>query len=224
MFRVKICGITNREDAVTAADSGADAVGLNFFDGSPRCVSREVAQEILKILPPQVTKVGVFVNSPASEVRKTFDDLDLDIIQLHGDEPPPMLGLFENRPVIRAFRCRDTGLDPVVEYIEKCTRLACIPYGVLIDAYYPGQYGGTGRAVDWNSVVRQRAELGNLNLVLAGGLTPANVAKGIATVQPTAVDTASGVESSPGIKDASKLQQFVKAAESAFTALLDSKK
>jgi len=221
MFRVKICGITNREDAVTAADSGADAVGLNFFDGSPRCVTREIAREILEILPSQVTKVGVFVNSSAAEIRKTFDEMGLDIIQLHGDEPPPMLGLFGNRPVIRAFRCRDTGLNPVVDYIEKCTRLACIPYGVLIDAYYPGQYGGTGRAVNWNSVVRQRAELGDLKLVLAGGLTPANVAKGIITVQPTAVDTASGVESSPGIKDAAKLHQFVRAAENAFAALLD---
>ena len=216
MFQVKICGITSVEDARAVAEAGADAIGLNFYEPSPRYVDMKQAECILATLPDRVVKVGVFVNSSVQKVIHTFDKLRLDVIQLHGDEPPPMLGLLGGRPVVRAFRCRESGLEPVTDYLAKCRDLGCLPDAVLLDAYYPGRYGGTGHLVDWDMIGPSRGQFGDTKLVLAGGLNAANVRQAIVTVRPLAVDIASGVEFGPGVKDHEQVRAFVAAAKAAF--------
>lgn len=216
MFRVKICGITTVEDGLRAARAGADAVGLNFFPGSPRFVSREAARGIVAALPGGVARVGVFVNADLSELVKTAGAVGLDMIQLHGDEPPAVVGQLAPRTVIRAFRCRDAGLAPVRQYLDECRRSGRLPESVLLDAYSPEKYGGTGHCLDWPSVRGAREQLGGLPIVLAGGLTAENVGAAITAAHPAAVDTAGGVESAPGVKDEEKLVAFVAAARAAF--------
>ena len=198
MFHVKICGITRTEDARAAAAAGADAIGLNFYAGSQRCVSRQQAGEIVAQLPAGVLPVGLFVNADAHDVCRLFDELKLGLIQLHGDEPPEYLAQLGTRPVMRAFRLGAEDWQPIVEYLDRCRRLGCLPRMVLIDAFQPGQYGGTGQTADWSLLADWRTRLGDLPLVLAGGLTPENVVAAIEAVHPIAVDTASGVEVSPG--------------------------
>jgi phosphoribosylanthranilate isomerase len=250
LFQVKICGITRAEDALLAADAGADAIGLNFFEGSPRFVTLEAAAAIVNALRsgqgnqrPKV--VGVFVNAEPALIFEAMRTLQLDAIQLHGDEPPQAIaalsgmsnlfslgGMAEGRSplqIVRAFRCRDEGLPTVSEYLCQCEAirpemtggLSTLPHAVLLDAYTPGAYGGTGHVIDWHSVRRDRDLLMGLPLILAGGLTADNVGQAIETAQPDAVDTASGVESSPGVKDASKTRSFVAAARAAFAAIQD---
>jgi len=219
MFRVKICGVTSSDDAQAAWNAGADAIGLNFYENSPRFVELARAEEIVASLPANVCRVGVFVNADAAHICRTYDQLSLDAIQLHGDEPPPFLGLLGKRPVIRAFRCRDTGVAPVVDYLDKCSALGCVPRFALLDAYYPGQYGGTGRVFDWTLVSDSKQLLHGVQVVLAGGLTAENIGEAIATARPHAVDTASGVESAPGVKDVGLVRDFVQNAEAAFGRL-----
>jgi phosphoribosylanthranilate isomerase len=218
MFRIKICGITRPEDAILAADAGADAIGLNFYPQSPRVVSRERAQEIVAAVGDRVRKVGVFVNSSVAEVVATYDELGLDLVQLHGDEPPDFLQQLGGIPVVRAFRCGPSGLSPIAVYLEACRVFGAPPQLVLIDAYQPGSYGGTGNTAPWDAAARYRGLRFPYPLVLAGGLTPANVAQAIGQVRPAAVDTASGVESSPGIKDAERMRDFIRRAAEAFVA------
>ena len=201
--RVKICGITRLEDALAAADLGADALGFNLWPGSPRFVRPEAAGEIVARLPPFVTPVGVFVNQPRDEVRRLAALAGVAALQLHGDEAPPdceRLGL----PVIKAFR---------VAGPEDLAALAA--YGsvaaVLLDSRSEG-FGGSGRAFDWELA---RRAAGGKPLVLAGGLGPGNVAEAVRAVRPFAVDSASGVESSPGVKDREKVARFVRAAKEA---------
>ena len=219
MFRIKICGVTTSEDAQQASMAGADAIGFNFYEDSARYVQHSRAREIVSGLPCGVRKIGVFVNAKAADVCHTYDDLGLDAIQLHGDEPPPFLGLLGQRPVIRAFRCRDTGMAPVVEYLDKCMAIGCVPQFVLMDAYYPGQYGGTGTVFDWNLISGSNQQLHGAEVVLAGGLTPENIGEAIETARPRAVDTASGVESEPGVKDSGLVRAFVQNAQIAFARL-----
>ena len=219
MFHIKICGITSNGDALLACQAGADAIGLNFYTGSPRYVSPSQAGDIICDLPTDVQKVGVFVNAKASDVCRIFDQLELDAIQLHGDEPPPFLGLLGSRPVIRAFRCRNRGLQPVVDYLNQCAALRCVPQCILTDAYYPGQYGGTGRVFDWTLISEVRQTFHGIEVILAGGLTPSNVATAIATGLPNAVDTASGVESSARVKDPVLIGEFVQNAANAFSRI-----
>lgn len=229
MFRVKICGITSVEDARAVAAAGADAVGLNFYPNSPRSVALETARRILGALPAGLTKVGVFVNAPAEDVCRTFDQLGLELIQLHGDEPPTLLTELGDRPVMRAFRLGKAGLETVGRYLGDCGMLKCMPRMTLIDAQVEGIYGGSGQVADWNVLKTYRLDkampfyetlrtrCGALPpLVLAGGLTPDNVAEAIRTVGPAAVDTASGVESGPGRKDPAAVEAFVRAAQRAF--------
>ena len=218
MFQVKICGVTNSDDAEKACAAGADAIGLNFYEGSQRFVDIETAKQIALTIPRGVIRVGVFVNASAIDVCRTFDTVGLEAIQLHGDEPPPFLSLLGKRPVIRAFRCRDSGVDEVQDYLAKCVDLQCMPHSVLTDAYYPGQYGGTGRVFDWKLLNTMRATLDGVRLVLAGGLTPENVADAIVASRPHAVDTASGVEAEAGIKDPDRLLRFVSNARAAFAS------
>lgn len=244
MFRVKICGITSADDALQAAEAGADAIGLNFYEGSPRCVDPESAGEIVAALRQeydarQVQVFAVFVNATLDDIVWTFREGNLFGveqavgIQLHGDEPPELLrelrqhgiGTSEDllhtlghaplTPVLRAFRCRSPDLAEVKAYLQACQELAALPQAILLDSYEPGTYGGTGQPADWQAI-GQRDGLFGLPVVLAGGLTHENVAEAIRTAQPDAVDVSSGVESSPGKKDHAKVWSFVAAAKKAF--------
>jgi len=216
MFRVKICGITSVDDARMVARAGADAVGLNLYPKSRRYVTLEQAQRIGDVLPGGLVKVGLFVNTAAEEVCRAFDRLNLDLIQLHGDEPPEFLAELGDRPLIRAFRLGPSGLQPVSDYLGRCRELGCSPGLVLVDSYVKGAYGGTGSVADWDALRNVPPGESFPPMVLAGGLTPKNVAEAIQTVRPAAVDTASGVESTPGKKDPTAVEAFVKAAREAF--------
>ncbi|MBN2580783.1 MAG: phosphoribosylanthranilate isomerase [Pirellulales bacterium] len=218
MFQIKICGITDPRDALAAAEAGADALGLNFYKKSPRGITLDVARRILSALPRELVKVGVFVNAPAGEVVETFDRLELDLIQLHGDESPAFLPELDGRPVIRAFRLSAGGLSPVVAYLAECEQIGVKPVMVLLDAHRPGQYGGTGETADWATCAEYVKRPGLPPFILAGGLTPLNVAQAVRAVRPDAVDTASGVECSPGRKDPDVVRAFVQAARNALTS------
>ena len=216
MFRIKICGITNVGDAQSAVQAGADAVGLNFYPGSPRFIDRSMARQICDVLPREIVKVGVFVNAEAKKVCQAFDKLHLDLIQLHGDEKPKFIAQLGNRPVIRAFRLGPEGLHPIFAYLEACKQLGCVPKLVMIDAFSKGVYGGSGQPADWSVCAQYPCHKDVPPLVLAGGLTQSNVAQVIDQVRPAAVDTASGVESSPGRKDPTAVVAFVQVARKAF--------
>jgi phosphoribosylanthranilate isomerase len=199
---VKICGITNAADALAAAGSGADALGLMFYEGSPRHVTVKAAAEIARQLPPSVIKVGVFVNAPEDAVLRAIGECGLNIVQFHGDETPEYCGLF---PVmtIKAFRVRDAGsLKALADYQTDA---------FLLDAHTPDKLGGTGTTFNWD-LAMEAQKLGR-PIFLAGGLTPENVAEAVRRVQPYAVDVSSGVEESPGKKDHQKMAAFIKAAK-----------
>lgn len=219
MFRIKICGITNPDDARRVVQAGADAIGLNFYPESPRFIDHSTARLICDVLPPEIVKVGLFVNSPAEDVCRTFDELPLDLVQLHGDEPPEFIARLGDRPVMRAFRLGPEGVQPIFDYLDQCKKLRCIPKLVLIDALAEATYGGTGRIADWSICAQYPRHKGLPPLVLAGGLKASNVAEAIEQVRPAAVDTASGVESSSGRKDPAAVTAFVQAARKAFDIL-----
>lgn len=227
MYRVKICGITTPADALLAAAAGADAIGLNFFSGSPRCVDTERAGQIIERLrqdyaPSQVQVFGVFVNATVDEILRTIRAAKLDGveqgfgIQLHGDEPPELLRELQQIPIVRALRPIGGSLARTTEYLAACQLLDCLPEAVLLDAHSPAAYGGTGLKLNWAQLASRGDSLLELPLVLAGGLNPENVAAAISTARPHAVDVASGVETSPGIKDAAKVTAFISAAKNAF--------
>jgi phosphoribosylanthranilate isomerase len=215
MFRVKICGITSVDDAVAAARAGADAIGINCYAGSKRFCPLDEAQRIGQSVPPKVCKVGVFVNASADEVRAAVETIGLDLVQLHGDEPPELLAQLRGIPVMKAFRL-ESDYAPAAEFLHSCHKRACVPRMVLVDKLQAGQYGGTGETLDWSALKANRRHLAGAPLVLAGGLTPTNVAEAIAALRPWGVDTASGVEESPGKKSAALMSQFVSAAQTAF--------
>jgi phosphoribosylanthranilate isomerase len=219
MFRIKICGITTVEDAALAVEAGADAIGLNFYEQSPRCVTPARAGEIAAAVPEGVDLVGVFVNASLDEMATTADQLQLDLIQLHGDEPPDRVMELAGRKVIRAFRCRSKEFDPILKYLDTCEQLGHTPVAALVDAYEPGRYGGTGQTLDWSDVRRLGVLLGGMELVLAGGLNPSNVGGAVLQARPSAVDVASGVEASPGRKDPAMVRAFVHAARQALDGL-----
>ena len=219
MFRVKICGLTSAEDARMASAAGADALGINFYPKSQRFVDVERAIEIVKAVPHSMARVGLFVNATDDEVCRAYDHLSLDFIQLHGDEPPEYLLALGGRPVIRAFRFGPSGMQPILEYLSDCRTPEVNLQAVLIDAYEPDRYGGTGQVADWGRLHAERGQLGDLPLILAGGLNDKNVAEAIRTVRPHAVDTASGVEHAAGCKDADLMQAFVQTSGRAFSTL-----
>jgi phosphoribosylanthranilate isomerase len=205
MVKVKICGITNPEDALTAVEAGADALGFVFYKESPRHIFPEEAARIINLLPPFVQAVGLFVNEEAATVNQIARFCRLGLVQLHGDESPDYCSLIEPR-IMKAFRIRSlTCLDPIDAY-----RLS----GCLLDAYSPSFYGGTGTSFNWE-IAGEAVKRGH-RIVLAGGLTPENVAEAIRQVQPWAVDVSSGVESAPGKKDADKLREFIRTAKEVF--------
>jgi len=196
--RVKICGITNLADAKGAVAAGADALGFVFHPASPRYVAPERVAEIVAALPPFVTTVGLFVNTPAVKIHQIMVQTGLQLIQLHGDETPAQCHLHHPYPVIKALRVRDE---------DSLTHLDDYPVAaLLLDAWSDEHYGGSGRQFDWQLVSRVTM---NKPLILAGGLTPVNVATAIQLVSPYAVDVSSGVESEPGRKDLTQVAQFI---------------
>jgi len=200
--RIKICGITNLDDARLAAELGADALGFIFYSESRRHVSVSAVAEICRELPPFVAKVGVFVDEPPEIIVEFSCDAGLTVVQLHGEEPPEWCDDIQ-MPVIKAIRARD-----------RAAVLAAAEYDVdalLLDTYTAGQHGGTGQTFDWSLAVEAK-KLGK-PVILSGGLTPANVADAIRQVQPYAVDVASGVEREPGKKDPEKLRRFIEAVK-----------
>lgn len=202
--RIKICGITRGQDAVTAAELGAHAVGLMFYEGSPRFVSVHQANKVSGVLPPFVTRVGVFVNPVEQQVQTILGALRLDLLQFHGDEPPQFCARF-GVPYIKAVRVRK-GMD-LLQYASRYHDAK----GLLLDAHSESAYGGTGEAFDWSLIP---ADL-PLPIILSGGLNAANVARAIRQVRPWAVDVSSGVESEKGIKDAAKIAAFMQGVRSA---------
>lgn len=280
MFRIKICGVTTVEDALSAVQAGADAVGLNFFPGSPRFVSQKMAAGVVQALADRVALgtatagsavevVGVFVNLPLKDLCPLVRDLGLRWIQLHGHEPPRYVAelldqLGPGVQVIRAFRpVKVEDVVQMAEYVNDCRQLGAELAGVLVDAASSRGLGGTGELAAWEVAAKSREIMAQFvlsdfyqhsgsegeilfqgpsqrlgipaasskpgsrsgpgsipPLILAGGLTPANVEEAIRIVRPDGVDTASGVESSPGRKDPEKILAFVRAAQKGFAALV----
>lgn len=202
--RSKICGITRVEDALAAAAAGADAIGLVFYAKSPRAVSVQQAREIIAALPPFVTTVGLFVNVSRCELSEILEAVPLDLLQFHGDETPAECEGY-NRPWIKALRVRP-GDD-----LEASCKLYAKASGILLDTYVAGVPGGTGEAFDWSLVPDHLSK----SIILAGGLSPDNVAAAIAQVRPYAVDVSGGVEQSKGIKDAARIEAFIDAVRRA---------
>ena len=195
-----MCGITNSEDAFCAVRLGATALGFVFYEKSPRFVAPEEAGEIIRRIPPFITKVGVFVNAEADYLRETKDVAGFDVYQFHGDESPEFCAAF-GEDYIKAVRVKDAGSLDAVELYDTDA--------FLFDAYSPDAYGGTGENFSWDVLARRKLE--GKFVILSGGLNPDNVCDAIRAVDPYAVDVSSGVESSPGIKDHTKLERFMEA-------------
>lgn len=200
--RVKICGITRPEDAEVAVAAGADALGFMFYEPSRRCVSIESAAEMTRRLPPMVTKVGVFVDPDVELVHRAIEVAGVDTLQFHGRESPEFCRQFAPHMTIKAFRIRSP------ESLQELSRYQT--HAWLLDSYVPGQAGGTGTRFNWE--LARRAREYNVPIILAGGLTPANVGEAIRLVRPYAVDVSSGVESTPGRKDPAAVHAFLQAA------------
>jgi len=198
---VKICGVTTAEDAAVAVAAGADAIGVNFWSGSKRHVTLADARDVLAAVPAGVLKVGVFVDAPVEEVERHLDELELDRAQLHGDESPALFDRLDRR-LIRVVRVRDES--------SFASEAGWSPALWLYDAYVES-FGGGGVVAPW-SLIAARARR---PFLLAGGLTPDNVAKAVAQTRPDGVDVASGVESSARKKDPAKIAAFIAAARAA---------
>jgi phosphoribosylanthranilate isomerase len=196
--RIKICGITNEEDALAAARFGADALGF-IFAPSPRRIAPEKAREIIKVLPPLVQTVGVFVDEDLGEVSSVAEMCGLDILQFHGSEPADYCKSFDHR-VIKAVRLRNR------QDLKGLAKYDGVVQALLLDTYVADKLGGTGMTFNWEWA----AEAGKYGrIILAGGLNPANVAAAISIVKPYGVDASSGLEHSPGVKDHEKIIQFI---------------
>lgn len=203
MVRVKICGITNVDDALHAAACGADALGLVFYAKSPRCVTPAQARAIGAALPPFVVRVGLFVNEVPERIAAIATECGLDAVQLHGDEPPAACNLAPLR-VVKVLRVRDEASLVGHEQYDVSA--------LLLDTWVADSFGGTGTSFNWAlaaAIARQRP------VILAGGLTPDNVAAAIRQVRPYGVDVSSGVESAPGRKDPAKVARFIRTAKEA---------
>ena len=218
--RVKIEGITSLADAQAAIRYGADALGL-VFAKSPRQVDIKKARRIVASLEPFVQTVGLFVNPSIEELIAIGNAVGFDILQLHGSETPPWINRYLDVPFLKAFRPRKSGFVASLHHFRAALDRPQQLRGLVLDAYDPCLAGGTGKTLPWKWISRAR-EAGQLKglppLILAGGLTPDNVAEAIRIARPTAVDVASGVESRPGKKDYAKLRDFIAAAKAALSS------
>jgi phosphoribosylanthranilate isomerase len=206
MVRVKICGITNWADAKTSVDAGASALGFNFFAASPRSISPAAAWDIIRRLPPFVAAIGVFVNWKPEAVAALARSLRLSGVQLHGDEPPSdVAALATHGPVIKAVQVKRGFRSESLRRFHDAS-------AILLDGFHPGLHGGTGATVNWE-LARKSGRY--TNIILAGGLTPDNVAEAISVARPYAVDVASGVEARPAKKDPALVRSFMRAVENA---------
>jgi len=197
---VKICGITRTEDAVTAAEAGADCIGLNFWVGSNRALGIPQARAIAAAVPPRVRRVGVFVNADAETIRRTAAEVPLDAVQLHGDETPAFAAELADLDVWKAIGLKD---EADLQRLDSYGR-----FRLLVDTP-SARYGGSGRLGNWQLAQQAAARF---PIILAGGLNPTNVAAAIAAVRPAGVDVASGVEWRRGVKDAAQVRAFIAAA------------
>ncbi len=204
-IKVKICGITNAEDARAAVDAGADALGFVLYAKSPRAVAPEVVRRIVADLPPLVLPIGVFVNEEAKRVRDLMDDCGLALAQLHGDETAAYCEAL-GRPVLKAIRLRSRADFLAVAELRGRAQVR----GFVVDAYAEEAYGGTGTTADW-ALAAEAARAAPV--LLAGGLTPDNVREAVEQVRPYGVDVSSGVERSPGKKDPAKIRAFISAVQ-----------
>jgi phosphoribosylanthranilate isomerase len=202
--RVKICGITRREDAVAAVTAGADAIGLVFYAPSPRAVTIDQAERLVAFLPPFVSVVGLFVNAERDTIERTLERVPLDLLQFHGDETPVDCEGY-GRPYLKAIRMRDD--TDLLAQRERYHRAAAL----LLDSYRKGVPGGTGATFDWTRIPAEIAD----SIVLAGGLDADNVEQAVRTLRPYAVDVSGGVEREKGIKDAAKIAAFIRGVERA---------
>lgn len=204
--RVKICGLTHPDDVLATVRAGADAIGFVFAPGSKRLVTPEQAASLASLVPPFIARVGLFVDAPEERVLAVLAQCRLDVLQFHGDESPEYCARFQSRAkIIKALRVQDAA-----SLQAQINRYRVDSF--LLDAYVPGQAGGTGERFDW-SIARDVVR-GGANVILAGGLHPGNVVEAIRDVGPYALDVSSGVECSPGRKDADKVQAFIRAAQS----------
>jgi phosphoribosylanthranilate isomerase len=202
--KVKICGITNIADGLAAVEAGADALGLNFYEKSPRLVSIKTAAEISRQLPPFIMRVGLFVNADEDLVMRAIGECGLTLLQFHGDEPPEFCTQF-GLMSMKAFRIRDAeSLKPIPAFQTDA---------YLLDAYSPEARGGTGEKFNWDLAIE--AQKFGKPIFLAGGLAPENVADAVRKVKPFGVDVASGVESAPGKKETAKVRAFIQAVRAA---------
>ena len=204
MVRIKICGITRVEDGLACASLGADALGFVFHSASPRAVNPAQARAILDALPPFITSVGLFVDAPPAEVQAVLAALPLDLLQFHGDETPEYCRSF-GRPYLKAV-----AVKPEADLIQYASRFSGAK-GLLLDTAVMGLAGGSGKTFNWDLVPPALS----LPLILAGGLTPANVSAAVQRVRPAAVDVSSGVENAKGIKDAAKIAAFIQGVRNA---------
>jgi phosphoribosylanthranilate isomerase len=199
--RVKICGITRCQDAQLAVDAGADAIGLVFYEKSPRFVSNEQAAEICRMIPAFVSRVALFKDADKAIVDSVLAQVDIDLLQFHGSETAEYCQQF-NRPFIKAIGVK--GIEHDIDYLISVAETFDTAKALLLDGHAPGEDGGSGQSFDWAAI----SGIGKA-VVLAGGLTVENVRQAIAMAHPYAVDVSSGVESSPGIKDKDKVAAFV---------------
>lgn len=203
MVKVKICGITNLGDALASIGAGCDAVGFAFYKKSPRYLAPETARRIIRALPKDTIKIGVFVNSPAGSIRRIAKSCGLNILQFHGDESPEFCKKFKGYKIIKAFRVKDRiALEDILRYDT---------FAYLFDTFTRSRPGGTGRKFDWSLL--KRLNCLNKPVFLSGGLNERNVRRAIKTAHPDWVDVCSSVEMNPGRKSHAKVKRFIAAAK-----------
>ncbi len=207
MVKVKVCGITNLNDALSACHSGADAVGFILYPKSKRFIKAKDVRKITSQLPPFLTKVGVFVNEDPRDVLEILSYAHLDFAQLHGDETPEECEYVGANRVIKVFRLKsEEEVEKIGPYVGKVR-------AILLDTYDSKVYGGTGKPFDWKVALKVKERFPEFPLILSGGLNPENVKRAVEIVKPYAVDVSSGVEAEPGVKDGEKIKAFVRNAK-----------
>ncbi len=206
---IKICGITSVADATMVAQAGANAIGLNFYMPSPRSVTPAAALEIVQCLPPYVTPVGLFVNATTAEIRQIAEAVGMRTLQLHGEITPEHIRELREFSVIPSFALVDaSSVQTALDFVAGCKQNDRLPSAILVDAYSPEKFGGTGQPAPL-PLARSIVEQISVPVILAGGLTPKNVGEALRTVRPWGVDVASGVEVAPGRKESFKVRKFI---------------